>query len=52
MDAGVYSVNFKSEDKIVAGKLTYKLEVKGISGIKNVLAEIVIVNINSEKSNE
>ena len=38
MDAGDYSVNFKSADKIVSGQFTYKLEVKGISGIKNVFA--------------
>ena len=38
MDAGVYNVHFKSGDKIIAGELTYKLEVKGISGIKNVFA--------------
>lgn len=38
MDAGVYNVNFKSAEKIIAGELTYKLEVKGISGIKNVFA--------------
>ena len=38
MDAGVYNVNFKSAENIIAGELTYKLEVKGISGIKNVFA--------------
>lgn len=38
MDAGVYNVHYKSADKIIAGKLTYKLEVKGISGIKNIFA--------------
>ena len=38
MDAGVYNVNYKSAEKITAGELTYKLEVKGVSGIKNVFA--------------
>jgi hypothetical protein len=38
MNAGVYNVHYKSEDNIIAGELTYKLEVKGISGIKNVFA--------------
>ena len=38
MDAGVYNVHYKSGDKITAGELTYKLEVKGISGIKNIFA--------------
>ena len=38
MDAGDYSVNYKSADKIVSGQFTYKLEVRGISGIKNVFA--------------
>jgi len=38
MDAGIYNVNFKSAKKIIAGELTYKLEVKGISGVKNVFA--------------
>ena len=38
MDAGVYNMHFKSVKKIIAGELTYKLEVKGISGIKNVFA--------------
>ena len=38
MDAGVYNVNYKSACKITAGELTYKLEVKTASGIKNVLA--------------
>lgn len=38
MDAGVYNVHFKSGDKIIAGELTYKLEVKGISGLKNMFA--------------
>lgn len=38
MDAGVYNVNYKSAGKIIAGELTYKLEVKGISGVKNVFA--------------
>ena len=38
MDAGVYCINFKSAYKIIAGELTYKLEVKGISGIKNIFA--------------
>ena len=38
MDAGVYNVHYKSVDKIIAGELTYKLEVKGISGVKNVFA--------------
>ena len=35
MDTGVYNLNYKSADKIIAGEFTYKLEVKGISGIKN-----------------
>ncbi|MEO8446753.1 MAG: hypothetical protein ABI528_04615 [bacterium] len=38
MDAGIYNVNFKSAKEIIAGEFTYKLEVKGISGIKNVFA--------------
>lgn len=38
MDAGDYNVHFKSSEKIVSGELTYKLEVKSISGIKNVFA--------------
>ena len=38
MDAGVYNMHYKSADKIIAGELTYKLEVKGISGIKNMFA--------------
>ncbi|HMS35397.1 MAG TPA: hypothetical protein PKC91_15050 [Ignavibacteria bacterium] len=38
MDAGVYNIHFKSAEKIIAGELTYKLEVKGISGVKNVFA--------------
>ena len=38
MDAGIYNVNCKSKDNIVTGELTYKLEVKGISGIKNMFA--------------
>jgi hypothetical protein len=38
MDAGVYNIHYKSTEKIIAGELTYKLEVKGISGIKNVFA--------------
>ena len=38
MDAGVYNMHYKSADKIIAGELTYKLEVKGISGIKNIFA--------------
>lgn len=38
MDSGYYKVNFKSKDKINSGELTYKLEVKSISGVKNVFA--------------
>ena len=38
MDAEVYNVHFKSTDKIIAGELTYKLEVKGKSEIKNMFA--------------
>lgn len=38
MDPGVYNMNYKSESKITAGELTYKLEIKGVSGIKNVFA--------------
>ena len=38
MDAGDYNVHYKSSEKIISGDLTYKLEVKGISGIKNVFA--------------
>lgn len=38
MDAGVYNMHYKSADMIIAGELTYKLEVKGISGIKNIFA--------------
>lgn len=38
MDAGIYNIHFKSAEKIIAGELTYKLEVKGISGVKNVFA--------------
>ena len=38
MDAGVYNIHYKSAEKIIAGELIYKLEVKGISGIKNVFA--------------
>ena len=38
MDSGVYNIHFKSEKKIISGELTYKLEVKGISGIKNIFA--------------
>ena len=38
MDAGDYNVNYKSSAKIITGELTYKLEVKGISGIKNMFA--------------
>ncbi len=38
MDSGVYNLNYKSADKIIAGEFTYKLEVKGISGIKNIFA--------------
>lgn len=38
MEAGAYNVNYKSKEEIVAGMLTYKLEVKGISGIQNMFA--------------
>lgn len=38
MDAGVYIVLYKSSDKIIPGELTYKLEVKGVSGIRNMFA--------------
>ncbi|MBK7255248.1 MAG: hypothetical protein WBQ38_14345 [Ignavibacteria bacterium] len=38
MDSGVYNLNYKSADNIIAGEFTYKLEVKGISGIKNIFA--------------
>ena len=38
MYAGVYNVYYKSENKITPGELTYKLEVNGISGIKNVFS--------------
>ncbi len=38
MDAGDYKVNFKFFNAIVPGELTYKLEVKGISGVKNMFA--------------
>lgn len=38
MDAGNFKVHYKSLNKIISGELTYKLEVKGISGIKNVFA--------------
>lgn len=38
MDAGVYSLNYKSENEIKAGEFTYKIEVKSISGIKNIFA--------------
>ena len=38
IDAGDYNVHYKSSEKIISGDLTYKLEVKGISGIKNVFA--------------
>ncbi|HAY34595.1 MAG TPA: hypothetical protein DCY06_10720 [Bacteroidetes bacterium] len=38
MYAGDYNINYKSEQQIISGELTYKLEVKGISGIKNVFA--------------
>ena len=38
MDSGVYKVNFKSREKIVTGEFTYKLEVKSISGVKNMFA--------------
>ncbi|MBS1516880.1 MAG: hypothetical protein JSS91_02205 [Bacteroidetes bacterium] len=38
MDSGDYTVNYKSREKIVTGELTYKLEVKSISGVKNVFA--------------
>ena len=36
MDAGVYNMNYKAAGKITAGVLKYRLEVKGVSGIKNV----------------
>ncbi len=38
MYAGVYNINYKSAQQIISGELTYKLEVKGISGIKNIFA--------------
>lgn len=38
MYEGVYNVNYKSAEKIIDGELTYRLEVKGFSGIKNVFA--------------
>lgn len=36
MDPGDYKIHFKSAEIIVPGELTYKLEVKGISGVKNI----------------
>ena len=38
MNAGVYNVNFKSPEKIIRSEFTYKLEVKGVSGVKNIFA--------------
>ena len=38
MDAGIYNVHYKSSDKIISGILTYKLAVKGVSGIKNMFS--------------
>jgi len=38
MDPGDYKIYFKSADLTVSGELTYKLEVKGISGVKNMFA--------------
>jgi hypothetical protein len=38
MDPGDYKIHFKSAGLIVSGELTYKLEVKGISGVKNMFA--------------
>lgn len=38
MYSGIYNVNYKSKDEITVGKYTYKLEVKGVSGVKNVFA--------------
>jgi len=38
MYAGIYNVNYKTADRIISGELTYILEVRGVSGIKNVFA--------------
>ena len=38
MEAGEYCINYKSSGKIIPGEFTYKLEVKSISGVKNVFA--------------
>lgn len=38
MYSGIYNLNYKSKDEIIAGEFTYKLEVKGVSGVKNVFA--------------
>ena len=38
MDQGDYKIHFKSAELIVSGELTYKLEVIGISGVKNMFA--------------
>jgi len=39
MDPGNYKIHFKTTDEIIPEEHTYKLEVKGISGLRNVLNE-------------
>ncbi|MEO8664047.1 MAG: hypothetical protein ABI462_01010 [Ignavibacteria bacterium] len=38
LDAGIYNVNYKSLNKIDTGDFTFKLVVKGKSGIKKIFA--------------